>query len=235
MKSRPRNVENRVAEVMSEWYVKNGFSPVERVPVLGRSGPDISINEMLIAIDVKSRKSIPIGYKITEPKIFQFGALLGVKMKNFQLFFENVEPELTSTASITIRRWFYHMKKWTDGVPNGIPAVVLHWPGTRIDNATILIHRDNKELLNERYSNLQCINRPDTESSLSGAGTDPNEQSDGEHPGSEGESPLHWAPASFYAPFRATEIGEWYGRGSTIDEGKDTKRDRSEESLDDTS
>ena len=59
MKARPRSVENEVAKYLSRKFAALELDPVERVPVLGRAGPDVSINQSQLAIDVKSRKEVP--------------------------------------------------------------------------------------------------------------------------------------------------------------------------------
>lgn len=59
MKARPRRAENRVAEVLSKIFSDVGKSPVKRIPVLGREGPDITWNEVKLIVDVKSRKANP--------------------------------------------------------------------------------------------------------------------------------------------------------------------------------
>ena len=35
------------------------FAPIERIPLLGREGPDLTVNETGLVINVKSRQCIP--------------------------------------------------------------------------------------------------------------------------------------------------------------------------------
>ena len=55
-------MENRVAAYLSALFAGIGLSPVERIPVLGRTGPDLTINELGLVVDVKSRQACPKMY-----------------------------------------------------------------------------------------------------------------------------------------------------------------------------
>ena len=35
------------------------MDPVERLPVIGRTGPDITMNKLALAVDIKSRLEVP--------------------------------------------------------------------------------------------------------------------------------------------------------------------------------
>lgn len=59
MKRRPRRVEQKVAEHLTAFFAHLGLPEVKRIPVLGRTGPDIEINEFGLIVDVKSRQSVP--------------------------------------------------------------------------------------------------------------------------------------------------------------------------------
>jgi len=54
-----KRVEVRVAEILSEIFSDAGKDPVERIPILGRTGPDISHNQIELIVDVKSRHQVP--------------------------------------------------------------------------------------------------------------------------------------------------------------------------------
>ncbi len=59
MKPRPCSVEREVAAKLTELSQQIGREPVERIPVLGRKGPDLSYNDIQLIIDVKSRLKVP--------------------------------------------------------------------------------------------------------------------------------------------------------------------------------
>ena len=81
MKARPRRVENRVAEVLTEKFRAMGVDCLyERIPVLGREGPDLTWeknNPLGLAIDVKSRLEISRGFferlDADQPTLFRAG------------------------------------------------------------------------------------------------------------------------------------------------------------------
>ncbi len=61
MKARPRCVERSVAEALSS--ILN--TPVERIPVLGRTGPDLTYHPPLnLIVDVKSRINVPVSISL---------------------------------------------------------------------------------------------------------------------------------------------------------------------------
>ena len=137
MKARPRAKERRVAEILSKEFVACGYKPVVRIPVLGRTGPDISLNELKFVIDVKSRievpKSvyIPLGpaivhfqpYDLIGFRLNNFAALLTGEIKKFDVF--PGEGQMT-----VVDKWFRHMDEWTkENEPDGITALVLHHSG----------------------------------------------------------------------------------------------------------
>ena len=84
MKARPRSVENRVANMLNDVFAAMDCS-VQRIPVLGRSGPDISLNELQLVVDVKSRLEVPkaLFFPLAHP--FQFGSpkITGVRLKRW--------------------------------------------------------------------------------------------------------------------------------------------------------
>ena len=130
MKARPRKAENRIADELNKWFTKYGLSSIERIPVLGRAGPDYTKNELNLNLDAKSRKSIPKSYKITTPEILYFGDYWGLRLCDLDggVIYRAVEP------SKPIVRWIKHMG------PNG--GVILHWPGTLFKNAVLCLHTD---------------------------------------------------------------------------------------------
>jgi hypothetical protein len=158
MKQRPRRIENKVAEYLSNWYVSHGATPVERQPIIGRTGPDITVNELGIVLDAKSRLQCPASFHIPAAEIIQFSNLIGVRLQDLDLLLTSLQPKQVRSGSIMVAGWWNHMDEWRHNhLPDGITAIVLHWPGKRVENATFLIRKKDREVLNERFNSL----RPD--------------------------------------------------------------------------
>jgi len=135
MKARPRRAENRIADELNKWFTKYGLSPIERIPVLGRAGPDYTKNELQLNLDAKSRKSIPTSYKIKSNEVLRFENYWGLSLCNLNALgwaMDNWWVEVK--PSVVIVRWIKHMG------PNG--GVILHWPGTPFKNAVLCLHAE---------------------------------------------------------------------------------------------
>lgn len=144
MKARPRSVEREVASELSRFFVLCGYEPVERVPILGRSGEDIQSRGGLV-VDVKSRENIPVLYRLRHAgAVGLFGTNVGVRLGEIGNLFTPTPKSVSS--SIVVDRWMEHAAEWGE-----IPCLVLHWPGTWVKNATFLIRLKDKELFYERF------------------------------------------------------------------------------------
>ncbi len=137
MKPRPRSVEREVSECLSEIYLRHNYSPVKRIPVLGRTGPDIEINETRFVIDVKSRIAVPQSHLLGNGVMGMFGEYVGVRISELEresFMSRSLRPSLLVLA------WLKHMDEWTLAyMPNGISVVILHRPKTKIANATFIV------------------------------------------------------------------------------------------------
>ena len=151
MKSRPRRVENRVAAELSHWFTEIGLSPVERIPVLGRTGPDITINELGLVVDVKSRLEVP--KSVFGGFVVQFGDLIAAPLRCL--------PELARPYSLVVPRperkivadYYAHMKEWVDAkYPSGIAALVLHRPKMPIGKSMLVISSSDRKEFSHRWS-----------------------------------------------------------------------------------
>ena len=154
MKARPRRIENQVAEQLTSHFVNMGMSPVKRIPVLGRAGPDIDINESGLAIDVKSRKEVPLGnYRFVGKRLVRVGEMLAVKVSDFPLIYSDVPTSEELSETKIVRGYLEHMAEWANR--NGcIPAIVIHRPGTRVSNAVFIIYARDREKLKEQYETV---------------------------------------------------------------------------------
>ena len=161
MKARPRAVENRVAAYLTGLFT--GMSPVERIPVLGRTGPDITLNEMKLVIDVKSRLECPKMYfcgticcDFTHWVIplSQIPAFLGYP--DSQPLGPEFPHKSLGNTSILVSRYWSHMDEWTRAnEPGGITGIVMHRPKMPVGKAVLIISKEDKRRFTKRWNKLQ--------------------------------------------------------------------------------
>lgn len=156
MKQRPRSVENEVAAYLSGIFLSYGFSPVERIPAPGRRGPDLTLNELELAVDAKSRVAVPetILFPLQCPFIFQGGALVGVRLVNLPTILHTLVAPV-DFSSIVVQRYIDHMDEWTrEKRPSAISAVVLHRPKLPIGQSVFVIYSQDLERLKNRWNKI---------------------------------------------------------------------------------
>lgn len=165
MKQRPRRAENRVAEILSDFFLNNSLLPVERIPVLGRTGPDLTVNEVNLIVDVKSRKSCPKGtFKAVEKTgkacnphtaAFELDRLQEALVEGRGLFMSLKESKM-------VTGWLEHMHEWTkENAPDGISAIVLHRPGLPYGKSVLVVFKSDVGLLTDRISSPDVIGTKD--------------------------------------------------------------------------
>ena len=153
MKPRPRSVEREVAAALSALFDSIHHAPVERIPVLGRCGPDLSYNDLQLIIDVKSRLKVPQSHLAGTLPFLTEDGLIGIRLErlldlSWQAAFHKAEP---TPASRTVRSWWEHMDEWRrDHEPQGVSALVLHRPRMPIGHATVIIHSLDRSRLCQR-------------------------------------------------------------------------------------
>ena len=161
MKARPRRAERKVAVHFSKIFASLGYGPVERIPVLGRTGPDISINEMGLVIDVKSRLEVPKRYMTN--CLTLCGELLCMPLSLLSFAASSGDDGsflmtpllLRVPACKTVDDYYDHMQKWTlVHRPADITCLVLHRPAMPFGQAMFIIHYSQREEFASRW-NLQ--------------------------------------------------------------------------------
>jgi hypothetical protein len=131
-----------------------GASPVERIPVLGRTGPDITTNELGLVIDVKSRLEVPKGIFRKNPTLF--GELIGIPLDHLLLLAGDLSFERSAFRSKLVERWFEHMDEWRrEENPQGISSLALHRPKMPIGKSMFIIHKNSAEELKCQIMRLQ--------------------------------------------------------------------------------
>ncbi|MFH2040301.1 MAG: hypothetical protein ABIJ65_12800 [Chloroflexota bacterium] len=140
MKATPRKAEREIALVFSQFFSDIGMSPVERIPILGRTGPDITINEAKLVIDVKSRKSVPVKMTAIQGCLHQTDNVSFFQLSDMQIL-DQLKIVPASFSSITTVSWLNHMQEWTkEECPEGISMIVMRKPGTPYPKSTVIIY-----------------------------------------------------------------------------------------------
>jgi hypothetical protein len=156
MKSRPRSVENQVASHISMLSEGIGGSQVIRLPVTGRTGPDITPNELGLIVDVKSRLQCPKGY--FHKGFVRYGDLVGIPLDNMLDLLNNEKPEICTATSVIVERWYAHMDEWTQKkFSQGISCIVLHRPKMPIGKSMLVIHFNDIERFRTKCQTLQML------------------------------------------------------------------------------
>ncbi len=156
MKQRPRHAENKIAEILNHIFTQHGLSPVERIPILGRTGPDLTTNEAGLAIDVKSRKACPIKHfraaeKTGKASCDSYCAFTLDRLP--QTLIEKRGGYGTFPESKLVTGWLDHMRAWvTEWMPAGIPGLVLHRPQMPYGKSLLILGLSDIGLLRERIA-----------------------------------------------------------------------------------
>jgi hypothetical protein len=153
MKARPRRIEREAAKHLSVFFRSLGLDDVERQPVIGRTGPDITLNDFQLVVDVKSRKSVPITPMLMkEDKIIVCSdRWIGCRLGNPRELLD-ITPKAREVRDFKmIGDWLDHMDEWTTKYcPEGITALILHIPGMPVKNSLLLVKFSHKERFYER-------------------------------------------------------------------------------------
>jgi hypothetical protein len=151
-RARFKSVECEVAKTLSDILFDVGKSPVYRIPILGRTGPDITINEVGLVIDVKSRKAIPERMFAIENTVTYFGDFVGFRLEDL-LKVNRLDHSEIATMSNLVLKWWEHMDEWTQKYHPGITTIILHRSRMPIGRATVIIHqKDRSELCKQLFS-----------------------------------------------------------------------------------
>lgn len=155
MKGVPRKNENRAAAEMTALMPQFGLTfQWKRIPVIGRTGPDITFpNPLNLAIDTKVRKSVPktMFKHLDSQPIFDtiMGARL-CRLKDLRKAYDHPLPwELGHRHVVTaaemwwskqVLDWLVHMRDWVDK-HYGQAMLILRRPHMSMKNAAVVIAR----------------------------------------------------------------------------------------------
>jgi len=158
-KSTWKVVEKKIAEELNKYFSKIGMKNVERIPILGRNGPDLTVNESGLLIDVKHRLTNPKYLQLEDKQVAQVGSsLLMVKVKDIKLLAETEKIDIILRGSRIVRGYYDHKyshSRQKRYMPNGdvIPCNILQYPNCKYQDSVIIISKSDRSLLNERVSN----------------------------------------------------------------------------------
>jgi len=154
-RSRFKSVENETAKILTKLFTtsERQLSPVYRIPILGRTGPDITINQTGLIIDVKSRKVIPKRMFAMENTAIYAGDFVGFRLEEILSINHFGNSEIVKPSSIVIK-WWDHMDEWTQKFHSpGITAIILHHSRMPYGHSTVIIHqKDRSELCKQLFN-----------------------------------------------------------------------------------
>jgi hypothetical protein len=120
------------------------FTPVERIPLLGREGPDLTVNETGLVINVKSRQTI---HPRLLPQPFQLlfcGGLVIFRLAGLSCLNPSLMEPVAVCGPTALLDWYDRMDRWTkEFQPNGISAIFLHRPRVPYGDMGVAIHFDH--------------------------------------------------------------------------------------------
>ena len=140
-RDRWKRVERNVAAALNEALSGIGdFTSIERIPLLGREGPDLTVNETGLVINVKSRIEIPDRLFSVSERILNIGNYSCFRLEDLAKL-----PGMPINAGTDpwkrLDDWWLRMDKWTkEFQPEGITCIIIHRPRMPIGHAGVVIH-----------------------------------------------------------------------------------------------
>jgi hypothetical protein len=150
-RERWKNVERSVAANLNALLSDVGnYSPILRIPLLGREGPDLTVNETGLVINVKSRKDLHPRLFPALDRMHAIGDLVCFRLEDLPMI--GKMPVLINASTEPLKQlidWYWFMDKWTrEFEPAGITSIIIHRPRMPIGHAGVVIHhKDLRRLL----------------------------------------------------------------------------------------
>ena len=135
--------ERTIAALLNQTLSDIGnFKPIERIPLLGRDGPDLTVNESGLVINVKSRLEISRNLFPKSSQVFISGGLLIFRLDEIGCLYSAEMDPLPIDSSKMLTDWWEWMEKWTkENEPErGISAIILHRPRLPYGDVAVVIH-----------------------------------------------------------------------------------------------
>src|SRR5512144_3154633 len=109
-KSVERNVASQLNALLSD---VGNFTPIERIPLLGREGPDLTINEVGLVINVKSRAIIPPRLFPQAKQLLHISDLVCFRMEDLCRVSSFPILAAATPSWKKLKDWWEFMDKWT--------------------------------------------------------------------------------------------------------------------------
>jgi hypothetical protein len=134
------------------------FTPIERVPVNGREGPDLTINETGLVVNVKSRQKIHPRLLPGFCQLLFCGDLVIFRLEDITCFNTFLMDPIPVDSSKMLMDWYEKMDKWREAHhPDGISAIFLHRPQLPYGEMGVAIHFDKLRRLS---CNIKSVTNP---------------------------------------------------------------------------
>jgi len=147
-RGRWKRFERRVADEINSQVSQYGCKTETRIPVNGRTGPDIYFSEVGMAVSVKQRLAVPLSYEAPQDGVVLFGDLYAARLHHAFDLFRRLDKEgvtrQTKGGSRVVARWHREILEWCEaqGDSSPFPVLVIAKPATWVRNATFLVHKD---------------------------------------------------------------------------------------------
>jgi hypothetical protein len=135
--------ERTIAGELNKQFSDIGkFGPMERIPLLGREGPDLTVNESGLVVNVKSRLEISRSLFPRPSQMFFCGDLVIFRLAEIGCLHSALMDPLPIDSSRMLMDWWELMEKWTKAnePERGISAIILHRPRLPYGDAAVVIH-----------------------------------------------------------------------------------------------
>lgn len=149
MDKRWKAVERSVAAKLTDVLSDVGNLKFERIPLLGRDGPDLTINSSGLVINVKSRKGIPQRLLPRHAHLIQIGDLVCFRLDNI-IGAGGFQATGTEKPWKQLQDWYDWMDDWTQRQPDKdrlISCIILHRPRLPVGKSGIVIHSSHLKRL----------------------------------------------------------------------------------------
>ena len=136
-------VERKVADMLNKQFSDIGnFTAIERIPLLGREGPDLTVNESGLVINVKSRLEISRSLFPKPSEMLFCGDLVIFRLAEIGCLYSALMDPTPVDSSRMLTDWWELMEKWRkhNEPERGVSAIILHRPRLPYGDAAVAIH-----------------------------------------------------------------------------------------------
>jgi len=162
MKSRPRNAENRCAAELTKAVQEYGIDfEFIRVPVIGRTGPDITFpNPLNLVVDVKTRLEVPkkLFAGLTVDISYTTPLYSITQVKNLPRAWMGTQ-NVRVWNSVLVEEWLHHISIWANK-HGAIPCLILHRPDMKYHDSAVVIWQTDIQPLRANAETARLLALP---------------------------------------------------------------------------